>query len=109
MRACKLLANSALTIETYVDEDRTPLLWEFAWSDWEGGNDLGLPFSEFGIPAVTWHGPERTIQFLSKFEAWRTAQNWDRDCLSGHDLDELIDIVRKASGNDEGVFVFIEE
>jgi hypothetical protein len=108
-RICRHFASADLTIEAYEDEDRTPLLWDFVWSEWDGGDDLGLPLSPYGVPAVTWHGPGRVVELLSSFESLHSEGEWDRDCLSLESLDLLLCTLRGARAHQQGVFVFTEQ
>jgi hypothetical protein len=50
----ELSSKPRITLEIYDDDEKTPELWNFIWSDWEPTEAFNLPLSPFGAPAVTY-------------------------------------------------------
>lgn len=103
---CLQLCPSRTTIEMNDDREETPLLWDFLWSGWEGGNPLRLPVSPWGTPAVTWHGPDRVARYRGEFERWRAGGVGNERFIRVDELDDLVAILTEAVEEGRGVFVF---
>lgn len=105
---CHDLCRLSVTLQVYDDEEVTPLLWDFLWSDWDGQDPLGLPFSPYGVPAVVWHGPRRIAICRNEFVSLRADGGYDPRYLPPQELDNLINLLNAAVAVNSGVFVFAE-
>jgi hypothetical protein len=103
---CRYSCAASATVEMDEDEDETPLLWDFIWSDWDGGDLLELPLSPYGAPAVGWHGPQRAAQYRDEFAALRSSGANNERYLPAEELDQIIEILDTAVKAGQGVFVF---
>jgi hypothetical protein len=106
---CHDLCRLTASIEVYDDEDETPLLWKFLWSDWDGDDPLRLPYSPFGVPAVTWHGSGRIATYYHQFASLRASGGYDPRYLDPAALDGLINLLSAAVAMNSGAYVFAEE
>jgi len=70
---CEKTASAQVTLELYEDEEETPDLWAFIWSEWEPADPFELPLSPDGAPAVTYKDPAVAADWLRRFEAVKKA------------------------------------
>lgn len=105
-RVCEHVGGPASSIEAYEDEEETLTLWNLVWSEWDGTDVLELPLSPHGVPAVTWHGPQKVLEFLSEFTDASIPRN--AEFLSDQQLRSLLAALSNASKRGLGVFVFVE-
>jgi hypothetical protein len=104
----ELSSKSRIRLEIYDDDERTPELWNFIWSDWEPAEAFILPLSPFGAPAVTYKDRGSIVKYLNQFKQVRESGGYDDDFMSATDLDLLISVLETAAVDGPGVFVFIE-
>jgi hypothetical protein len=104
----ELSSKSRTTLEIYDDDERTPELWNFIWSDWEPAGTFALPLSPHGAPAVTYKDRGAIVKYLNQFKEVRDAGGYDPSLLSPTDLDSLISVLETTAAQGPGVFVFIE-
>jgi hypothetical protein len=105
---CKKTATTSVTLELYEDEEETPELWNFIWSDWEPEDPFELPLSPNGSPAVTFKDSKAAAVWLSRFEKVKKAGGYDSRYLSSDDLARLILVLQEALKQSSDVFAFIE-
>ena len=105
---CEKTASKKATLELYEDEEETPELWNFIWSDWEPGDPFELPLSPDGSPAVTFRDSDAAAEWLSRFERVKEAGGYDSRYLNAGDLATLILMLQEAVQQSAGVFAFIE-
>lgn len=112
VRAFKALsefsAKSRVTLEIYDDDERTPELWNFIWSDWEPEEAFGLPLSPFGAPAVTYKDRGAIVKYVEEFKQVRESGGYDTELMASAALDSLITVLETVAADGPGVFVFIE-
>jgi hypothetical protein len=104
----ELSSNSRITLEIYDDDERTPELWNFIWSDWEPAGEFALPLSPSGAPAVTYKDRGAIAKYLDQFRRVRESGGYDTGLVSSTVLDALISFLETAVTDGPGVFVFIE-
>jgi hypothetical protein len=105
---CKKTATTSATLELYEDEEETPELWNFIWSDWEPEDPFELPLSPNGSPAVTFKDSQAAAIWLSRFDKVQKAGGYDSRYLSSDDLARLILVLQEALKQSSDVFAFIE-
>jgi hypothetical protein len=97
-----------VTFELYEDDERTPELWNFIWSEWEPCDPIHLPLSPYGVPAVTFKGPEVIGEYIEQFKSVASSGGYDERFVSSAVLDSMISFLERTSRRGSGVFVFIE-
>jgi hypothetical protein len=105
---CEKTASTRATLEIYDDEEETPELWNFIWSEWEPEDPFELPLSPDGSPAVTFKDSHAAAVWLSRFERVKEAGGYDSRYLNAGDLATLIRLLQEAVQQSAGVFAFIE-
>jgi hypothetical protein len=105
---CEKTSSGQVTLELYEDEDETPDLWNFIWSDWEPDDPFELPLSPDGAPAVTFKDSNAAAAWLSRFEKVKSAGGYARRYLSPDELDSMLEFLRDTVKQSSGVFAFIE-
>jgi hypothetical protein len=103
----ELSSKSRTTLEIYDDDERTPELWNFIWSNWEPTEAFDLPLSPFGAP-ITYKDREAIVKYLNQFKHVRESGAYDSNFISATNLDLLISVLETAVVDGPGVFVFIE-
>jgi hypothetical protein len=107
---CKSVAEQSLTLECYIDDEQTPELWEFVWSDWEPEDYFELPLSPYGTPAVTYKDAAATKKFIAVLEGVKKTGGYkNQHFFSNSNLDSLVAFLEESAAHHRGVFVFISE
>jgi len=104
----ELSAGSQVTLELYDDDERTPELWDFIWSDWEPTEVFDLPLSPFGAPALTYKDRAAVVKYVEEFKQVRASGGYASELMASAELDALISTLETVAADGPGVFVFIE-
>jgi hypothetical protein len=103
-----LLSNGSQQIELHADEDETPELWDFIWSEWEPSDALQLPLSPHGVPAVTYKDSTSAARYAERFKALRARGGYARRKLAPTQLDALVAALDEAANAERGLFAYYE-
>jgi hypothetical protein len=104
----QFVCKQAVTLELYDDDEETPELWNFIWSEWEPEDYFFIPLSPYGTPKVTYKNNQALVKYLDQFKSVRKNGGYQNNFVGPKELDSLISTIESAIHQGLGVFVFIE-
>jgi hypothetical protein len=105
---CGELCAETTTTEMWDSREDTPLLYQFIWDDWNGGDEVGgLPISNESEPYAVWRGPASVARYHAEFKALLDA-GYDHEYFSAEELYTLVEFLGNAAGAGAGAVVYCE-